>query len=73
MCRPEDLSPGRLLDEIRIILREFVPRLLDPIRFPFDALERASAAAASLLDSTTRHTHTCLAGSPELCPSCSTP
>jgi predicted glycosyltransferase len=51
MCRPEDLSPSRLLAEMRIILREFVPITLDPIRFPFDALERASAAAASLLES----------------------
>jgi predicted glycosyltransferase len=49
MCRPEELSPSRLLTETRIILREFVPSLLDPICFPFDALERASAAAASLL------------------------
>jgi predicted glycosyltransferase len=73
MCRPEDLSPARLLAEIRIVLREFVPRILDPILFPFDALERASAAAASLLEpATSRPTHVCLTGTHELCPSCST-
>jgi predicted glycosyltransferase len=51
MCLPEELSPERLAAETRLLLHGFAPAALDPERFPFDGLERASDAVACLLAS----------------------
>ena len=49
MCLPADLTPERLIAEVRHLLHDFRPAALPPHHFPFDGLARASEEAARLL------------------------